>query len=130
MRMQVVPAMYTLRNLRRLALFGAVVSSAFAAQQSWTGQISDNKCGVSHNQMIEAKYKELKTNSAEPDRDCTLACMKEKGTYVFVTGGSVYKIANQNLPALRTHAGHNVQLTGDLQGDTIKVSRVTLAPKK
>lgn len=122
--------MYTLSSLYRVVLLGAFLSSAFAAQQTWTGQISDNKCGASHNQMIETRYKELKTNSAEPDRDCALACLKEKGTYVFVTGGSVYKIANQNLAALRTHAGHNVQLTGNLKGDTITVSRVTPAAKK
>ena len=120
----------TLRSLCRVGLLGAVISSAFAADQTWTGQISDNKCGPSHNQMIETKYKDLKTNSAEPDRDCALACMKQKGTYVFVTGGAVYKISNQDLPVLRGHVGHNVQLTGDLRGDTITVSSVVQAAKK
>ena len=59
------------------------------------------------------------------DRDCTLACVKGGGKFVFVSGGKVYNVANQNLAALTEHAGENVSLTGDVQGDTITVSKVS-----
>jgi hypothetical protein len=34
-----------------------------------------------------------------------------------VSGDKVYKIANQDLADLKTYAGANVKLTGDLQQD-------------
>jgi hypothetical protein len=60
------------------------------------------------------------------DRECTQACIKAGGKYVFVTGGKVYKIANQDDADLVTHAGHTVQLTGDMSGDTITVSKIVM----
>jgi len=114
------------RSLFYMSLAGGFVSLASAADQTWTGQISDSMCGGSHTQMIGQRNKELQSSSAEPDRDCTLACIKQKGKYVFVVKGKVYKIGNQNLPALQTHAGHRVQLTGAIEGDTITVSKIAL----
>ena len=104
-----------------ISLLGSLAS---AADQTWTGQISDSKCGDNHAQMITTRNKELRTSSGAPDRDCTLACVKESGKYVFVLKGKVYKIANQNLAALQTHAGETVQLTGNVQGDVITVSKI------
>jgi hypothetical protein len=48
---------------------------------------------------------------------------------VFVTGDKVYKIANQDLAALKVHAGHEVNLTGEMKGDSITVSKIEM-PKK
>jgi hypothetical protein len=90
--------------------------SAFAA--TWTGQISDSACGMSHAKMMAAD-KNLKT-----DRDCTLACIKAGSKYVFVSDGKVYNISNQKLAALKAHAGETVQLTGTMTGDTITVSKI------
>jgi hypothetical protein len=47
-----------------------------------------------------------------------------------VSDGKVYKIANQDLALLQGHAGHTVQLTGDMKGDTITVSNITMGGKK
>jgi len=49
--------------------------------------------------------------------------------YVFVTGGKVYEIENQDYAGLQEHAGHTVKLTGEMNADgkTIKVSRVAMA---
>ena len=118
---------HILRSFWCLSLLGVCAS---AADQTWTGQISDSMCGDSHAQMITAKNKNLRTSSGAPDHDCTLACVKESGKYVFVMNGKVYKIANQKLAALQTHAGETVQLTGNLQGDTIKVSKIAPPPAK
>lgn len=90
--------------------------SAFAA--TWTGQIADSACGMSHAKMM-AEHKDLKT-----DRDCTLACIKAGSKFVFVSDGKVYNISNQKLAALKVNAGETVQLTGTMKGDTITVSKV------
>jgi hypothetical protein len=43
---------------------------------------------------------------------------------VFVLKGKVYKIDNQDFAALQEYGGHMVQLTGEMTGDTIKVSNI------
>jgi hypothetical protein len=112
-----------LRNLCCLGVFVALASFASAADKTWTGQISDSMCGASHSHMTAV-------HPAMTDRDCTLACVKGGGKYVFVSDGKVYKIANQELALLQTHAGHSVQLTGDMKGDTITVSNITMGAKQ
>jgi hypothetical protein len=41
----------------------------------------------------------------------------------------VYSIDNQDFAGLPEHAGHTVKLTGDMNGDSIKVSDLMM-PKK
>ena len=97
---------------------------AFAADQTWVGQISDSMCGTSHAKMTGA-------HPGMTDRDCALACVKGGGQFVFVSDGKVYKIANQDSPLLQMHAGHaGVTLTGDMEGDTITVSKIMMPAKK
>src|ERR1700682_1014255 len=89
-----------------------------AAEQTWTGKISDSMCGAKHNTSAEHGAKKMS------DRDCTLACVKDHSAkYVFVSGGKVYNVANQDFAALQVRAGHTVKLTGDMSGDTITVSK-------
>lgn len=92
--------------------------SGLAADQTWTGKISDSMCGVSHKKVAEHGTAKIS------DRDCTLACVKNGGKYVFVRNGKVYNIENQDYPGLQEHAGDRVSLTGEMTGDTIKVSKV------
>jgi hypothetical protein len=99
-------------------LFSTTVS--LAADQTWTGQISDSNCGHSHKSAIEHAGKKM------TDRDCTLACVKGGAKYVFVAGGKVYNIANQDFAGLEEHAGHKVKLTGQASGDTITVSKIAM----
>lgn len=100
--------------------FGVIVAAAatitFAAEQTWSGTISDKMCGASHKSMGNGKMS---------DRDCTLACTKGGTPYVFVIDGKVYQLTNHDAD-LRAHAGHTVNLTGDLKGDTIRVSKVEM----
>ena len=119
-----------------LALFlaGAVSSFAAGASQaraaepppsaSLTGKISDDMCGASHKGMEHG-------GKQANDRDCTLACVKGGSKYVFVSEGKVYAVENQSFAGLKEHAGHTVQLSGDLSADkkTIKVSKIEM-PKK
>src|ERR1700680_782622 len=113
-----------MKNLLMSLLFAGIMVGAaglaLGADQTWTGQISDSMCGGSHAKMMEM-HKDAKMT----ERDCTLACVKGGGKFVFVSGGGVYNVANQNLAALTEHAGETVSLTGNVDGDTITVSKVT-----
>jgi hypothetical protein len=95
--------------------------TSMAAEQTWTGKISDSKCGASHMAM---EHGGKKVN----DHDCTVACVKGGAKYVFVNKGKVFDIQNQDLAGLEEHAGHSVKLTGDLQADkkTIKASKIEM----
>jgi hypothetical protein len=105
-----------------VSLVALIFSAAavLAADQTWTGQISDSSCGHSHKSAIEHSGKKL------TDRDCTLACVKGGAKYVFVSGGKVYNIANQDYAGLEEHAGHTVKLTGQASGDTISVTKIAM----
>jgi hypothetical protein len=82
----------------------------FAAQKTWTGQISDRMCGVHHGAMSSGG----KTVDA---CDCTLMCTKQGARLVFVSDGKVFDIFNQSFTDLTKHAGHAVRVTGDLVSD-------------
>ena len=99
-----------------LGLLIGLSSFAFAADQTWTGQISDSMCGVSHAKMT-ATHKMT-------EAQCTAGCVKAGAKYVFVMDGKVYPIANQNFAGLAKDAGRTVTLTGSLSGDTITVSKL------
>jgi len=108
------------KSLALVGLFAGLSSFAGAASMTMDGMISDSMCGASHAKMMEM-HKDAKMT----DRDCTLACVKGGGKFVFVSGGKVYNVANQKLAALTEHAGEAVSVTGDVQGDTITVSKVS-----
>ena len=109
--------------------------SVMGATKTWTGKISDSMCGVTHTMVSEHQEKgeisKAASNKAEKERECTLACVKAGGKYVFVSQGKVFEISNQDYAGLEEHAGHTVKLTGDLDSDgkTIKVSEVTMPGK-
>ena len=94
-------------------------TTSFAAEQTWTGKISDSICGAKHEEAAEGQGK-------MPDRDCTQACIRGGSLYVFVTDGKVYQIPDQKNPDLATHAGHTVKLTGEMKGSSITVSKIEM----
>jgi hypothetical protein len=125
--------------MKKILCFIALASLAtsltlFSAAKTWTGKISDSMCGADHSAMTKEHQKEgeVTPQSSNKDHECTLACVKSGGKYVFVTGGKVYEVANQDFAGLQEHAGHTVKLTGDMEADgkTIKVSRVTMVGGK
>ena len=59
------------------------------------------------------------------DRECTQACTAKGAQYVLVSDGKVYKLTNHDAD-LKTHAGQVVKLTGDVKGNTIKVSKIEM----
>src|SRR6202051_1784383 len=112
--------------MKRILVIGMFCSlsglSAWAAPQTLTGQISDSMCGKSHSGMGDM---------GKNPKECTLACVKGGGKYVFVSGDKIYDIKNQSFAALATNAGASVQLIGDVDkdGKTITVTKVAPAGK-
>ena len=94
--------------------------TAFAADQTWTGTISDSKCGASHKAMTEH-------NKNLTDAACAQACVKGGAKFVLASGDKVYVLENQKDPALAMYAGRMVTVNGDLQGDTIRAAKITMA---
>ena len=95
------------------------------AEQTWTGALSDSLCGMSHDAM-------RKNGQKITDRDCTVACVNYQTpgapTFVFVSGGKVYQIKNQDFGGLGRRSGTPIVLTGDLDGNgAITVTKIELA---
>jgi hypothetical protein len=90
-----------------------------AAEQIWNGQISDSTCAVKH---MPAEH----GRKSMSDRECALACAQKGAEYVLVANGKVYKLRNHD-GDLKVHAGHTVSLTGDLAGETIRVSKIEMS---
>jgi hypothetical protein len=90
-----------------------------AAGQTWTGQIGDSMCGLKHMPGEHGR----KTMS---DRACAQTCAQKGGQYVLVADGKTYKLTNRDAD-LKAHAGHAVDLTGNLTGDTIRVEKIEIS---
>jgi hypothetical protein len=63
------------------------------------------------------------------DTDCTNVCVKKGAKFVFVSDGKVYQLENQSSKTIAAHAGHQVELTGTLKGDTINATKITMGGK-
>jgi hypothetical protein len=101
-----------------------LVNPVTAAPMTWTGTISDAMCKGAHGD---------KGGTEQKDHDCSVTCAKSGG-YVFVTQDKdkktlVLKIADQKSKDLETHAGHKVEVTGELKGDTVTISKITMVKK-
>lgn len=98
-----------------IALFAGAAAMA-AGDSSWTGYITDAKCGA------KAAH--------EGARECTIKCAKSGEKYVFVNDADkkVYAIDDQTKVA--EHAGQHVTVKGTVDGDTLKLSSIDMAPMK
>jgi hypothetical protein len=90
-----------------------------AAEQTWSGKISDSACGAKHEEAAEGQ-------GVMADRECTQACVRGGSKYVLVVDGKVVQIANQDNKDLATHAGHAVKITGELKGNAITVTKIEM----
>ncbi len=112
--------------MRKLFLFAAafafVAVGTVRAEETWKGTISDSMCGLKH-------AAEKHGGKGADHRECVEKCISKGGEYVFITGDKALKIANQKFEGLKTHAGHEVMLTGEKKEDTITVSKIEM-PKK
>ena len=93
-------------------LFAAALT--MAADGTWTGYISDSNCGA----------KGANNNA----RECTIKCVKGGAKYVFVNDADkkVYVVDAQDKVA--EHAGHHVTVKGTVDGGTLKLESIDMAP--
>jgi hypothetical protein len=106
------------KALARLASAALVLAApACATEDTLAGYISDAHCGAFHVSSDEH-------GPPETERQCTLRCIRGGATYVLVSNGHVYKIANQDHPGLPVHAGQLVRVMGQLQNGIVEVSRL------
>jgi hypothetical protein len=107
-----------------IAVAAFVSVRATAQETTWRGKISDAMCKGDHKDNGGTLAK---------DHDCSVKCAKSGG-FVFVTDkdkkSTIYKIANQDMKEVTVHAGHPIDLTGTLKGDTITVSKIVMLPVK
>ena len=91
------------------AMFLGLAVSSFAAD--FKGFVQDESC---------ASKPAMKGNA-----ECSKKCIDGGQKAVLVTpDGKIYKIAEQD--KVKAHAGHNVTITGKLEGDTLSVEKVTM----
>jgi len=101
------------------AILLTIVAAPRAAEQTWTGKISDSACNAKHEEAAE-------NQGVMADRECTEACVRGGSKYVLIVDGKPVQIANQDFKDLATHAGHNVKVTGELTGAAIKVTKIEM----
>jgi hypothetical protein len=103
-----------MKNILLIALLATIgTSGMLAAEHTWTGTISDSMCGVKHGMANMS------------DRECTQMCTAHGAQYALISEGKVYTLRNHEAD-LKTHAGHLVNVMGDVSGNTIKVSKVEM----
>lgn len=109
-----------------LIVLATVISTA--AQQSFSGRLSDSTCGASHQSKAAAPSTSLGTVGLT-DRQCLLACIKALAKYALVDqNNQVIPIANQDAIGLPLYAGRPVTLTGESKGSAIFVTKVDAIP--
>ena len=106
-----------LKSFVATAAVALLATPVFAADMTWTGEISDAVGGKTHD-MGDKK---------ESAKDCTLECAKADGSYILVVGDKEYKFSNPRFKGIEEHAGEKVTVSGSLKGDTITVTKVQAA---
>ena len=108
----------TLRRLTALLAFVALVAGtgmALAGDEIvLTGWITDSYCG--------------KNNANADGKGCTLRCYKDGAKLVLFAKEKLWELDDQELA--ESHVGHEVQVTGVVQGSTIKVSEIKATSKE
>jgi len=87
--------------------------------QVWSGRLSDNMCGASH---------QLKAAGKLSERECVFECIKVLAKYVLVPINDekqqVIPILNQDFGGFPLYAGRAVKITGTLKDGAILATKV------
>ena len=97
------------------SLCTVILAAAPLAAAEWTGWISDSTCGASN------------ANGEKASRDCAERCIKDGGKPVLVTDGDGKVLKLEGELDLKTHLRHKVKVTGQLKGETVKITSVAKA---
>lgn len=82
------------------------------------GVIGDSDCGPVHRPA----------QNGGSAAQCVKGCLKKGARYVFVSGGTVYTIHNQDFAALAVYAGRSVELAGTLSRHSVTVAQLAAMP--
>jgi hypothetical protein len=93
----------------------AVLFASSAMAETWSGTISDAKCGKAH------------ADASEKSMKCVEACVKGGQAAVFVVGDKVLKFDDASKAKIMPHLGHKVEIDGSLSGDTVTVKSIKMA---
>jgi len=93
-----------------LALTVASLAGAAAAKGTWTGWVTDEHCGA----------KDANADS----KDCVEKCHQKGAKLVFYNAADqkIYTLDNQELA--KQHIGHEVKVTGEAEGKSIKITSI------
>src|SRR5256885_886877 len=97
--------------MKKLIFLGLLSFAAFGAD-SWTGWVTDAKCAAGG-------------KSGADHAACSKKCIEGGSPAVLMVDGKVVKIANQD--KIKGHEGHNVTVTGKLEGDTLTIASLKMA---
>ena len=98
-----------------LTLILAAASILAAADQTFTGTITDSMCGKNHSAM--------KMGS---DSQCTVACVKAGAKYAIYDGKKTYTLSDQTGP--EKFAGKRVTVTGSVdKAGVLQVTKIEAA---
>ena len=105
---------FLIRIIAVCLVSGFAMSSAWAADLTLTGKVSDAMCGAKH--MM-----------AGNDASCAHECVKGGSKYALVVGDKVYTLETADktaLDKLSELAGASAKVTGEVKGDTVTVKSV------
>ena len=96
------------------AMFFTMTATAFAAQTTVTGVLTDDMCTKKHMGM------------GKSNADCVRECIKHGAKYAVVSEGKTYVVAGDK-SKLNELAGKKVRVTGDVKGSTLTVASIEAA---
>ncbi|MDR3698973.1 MAG: hypothetical protein P4L56_05015 [Candidatus Sulfopaludibacter sp.] len=100
--------------MKRTILLGLTYAGMLAAaEQTFTGVITDTMCGKSHDMM-----------AGQPDEKCVAACVKGSSRYALYDGKTVLQLSDQKTPA--RFAAKRVKVTGTLNEKTQTIKVVSM----
>ena len=97
-----------------LALLGGISLSLAGEEVTVTGWITDSYCG--------------KNNANASGKGCALKCYKDGAKLVLFANDKLWELDDQDLAS--GHVGHEVQVTGVVEGVVIQVSEIKPASKE
>jgi len=99
-----------------LTLCALLLTPALALAGEWTGWITDDHCGA---KGAKAEHK-----------NCATKCLENGGKLVFYNAADqkLYNLDKQDVA--KEHLGHEVKVSGEVEGDTIKVSGIEMTKKE
>jgi hypothetical protein len=115
-----------MRQISTLTLLLAIASALCAQSKNstFTGELMDKQCAQmgSHENM-------MKTEGAKNAKECTVACVKNGGSFALLDPQTKKVYAIEDEKKVREFAGERVQITGDYDqdADVLHVKAITRA---